>query len=341
LKYARYILLIGILALLIGGTYWARGKSRDEVCTEIKVDIVNKDGTTFVTAENVISEMERKRIFVKGKPVWQINVEELEKVLGQSQYVESVECMFVNGGCLNIKVAQIVPVMRIFDGDDSYYINKDGKRMQAVANFTADVPVVEGRFTGSFSPLQMLPMVQYVEENPELKSLVSMYSVQDRYNIFIIPAMSGHVINMGDGSNYESKFKKLKLFYNKVMPVKGWMCYDTISLKWDYQVVATHRDKLIEVHQEYDPEEDEVADDPSTMKVSDNSKAPVNKMTAEKAVTPPAPAKKTPEKSSTDPKSEAKKEPPPKSQETSKEKTEKKEKTPEKKEKTPEKKKTN
>ena len=277
MKYVRYILLLALTALLIGGTFWARNKSRDEVCTEVRVEVVNDDGTSFVTPAGVIEELERKHIILKGKPVWQINVENVEKAIAQSQYIENVECMFVNGGCLKIKVSQIMPVMRIFDGDQSYYVNKDGKRMTAVATFNADVPVVEGHFTKAYSPLRLLPMIQYVESDSALKSLVTMYCVKDTNNIIIIPSVEGHVVNMGNCKGYESKFRKLKLFYNKVMPVKGWLYYDTISVKWDYQVVATRRDKVVEVVQQYDPEEDEIADNASTMKVTTTNNAPAKK----------------------------------------------------------------
>lgn len=293
MKYVRYILLIALTALLIGGTFWARNKSRDEVCTEVRVEVVNDDGTSFVTPAGVIEELERKHIILKGKPVWQINVENVEKAIAQSQYIENVECMFVNGGCLKIKVSQIMPVMRIFDGDQSYYVNKDGKRMTAVATFNANVPVVEGHFTKAYSPLRLLPMIQYVESDSALKSLVTMYCVKDSNNIIIIPSVEGHVVNMGNCTGYESKFRKLKLFYNKVMPIKGWMYYDTISVKWDYQVVATRRDKVVEVVQQYDPEEDEIADNASTMKVTTNPQAPAKKPEENKpAATPPAKADK-------------------------------------------------
>lgn len=286
-------MLIALTALLIGGTFWARNKSRDEVCTEVRVEVVNDDGTSFVTPAGVIEELERKHIILKGKPVWQINVENVEKAIAQSQYIENVECMFVNGGCLKIKVSQIMPVMRIFDGDQSYYVNKDGKRMTAVATFNANVPVVEGHFTKAYSPLRLLPMIQYVESDSALKSLVTMYCVKDSNNIIIIPSVEGHVVNMGNCTGYESKFRKLKLFYNKVMPIKGWMYYDTISVKWDYQVVATRRDKVVEVVQQYDPEEDEIADNASTMKVTTNPQAPAKKPEENKpAATPSAKADK-------------------------------------------------
>lgn len=307
------------MALLIGGTFWARNKGRDEVCTEVKVEIENSESATFVTPDYVIEELERKHIIVKGKPVWQINVEEIENVLAQSQYIESVDCMFVNGGCLKISVSQIVPIMRVFDGDQSYYVNKQGKRMTAVANCNIDVPVVQGHFTSKFTPMHLLPLVQYVENDSALKALVTMYCIGDTNNIILVPSVKGHVINIGNCKNFESKFKKLKLFYNKVMPVKGWMYYDTISVKWDYQVVATRRDKIVEVKKVYDPEEDEQADDPGTMQVSNNSKAPVNKMTPEKTsskplTTPPSEnksdVKKPPEQQSPPPKENKEKEKP-------------------------------
>ena len=281
MKLARYILLIALTALMVVGILWAREKGRDEVCTEVTVEIVNDDSTHFVTPIGVIEELERKHIVVKGKPVWQINVEDIEKQLGESQYIEDVECMFENGGRLKIKVSQIVPVMRVFDGDQSYYVNKDGKRMTAVSTFHADVPIVEGHFTPSYSPLRLVPMIKHVEQDSALKALVTMYYMRDSNNIFIVPSIHGHVVNMGNCDGYEGKFKKLQLFYNKVMPVKGWMHYDTISVKWDHQVVATKRDKTVEVEQEYDPEEDEQADNIQTMQVGDNSRAPVNKMVKE------------------------------------------------------------
>ena len=318
-------MLIALLAMLIGGTYWARSKSRDEVCNDLKVEIVNSDGTTFVTQAYVVEELERKHIVVKNKPVWQINVEEIEKVLLQSQFIESAECMFVNGGTLKIRVSQIVPVMRVFDGDKSYYVNKNGKRMDADASCNIDVPVVQGHFTKTFTPMSLLPLVKYVEGDSALKALVTMYCINDTNNIILVPSVKGHVINIGKCSDYESKFRKLKLFYNKVMPVKGWMYYDTISVKWDYQIVATRRDKLVQVVKVYDPQDDELPDDPGTMRVSNDSKAPVNKMTTEKTsskpLTTPSPAansdnkgdvKKPPEQSSPQP--DKKKEEKPKEQ---------------------------
>ena len=69
----------------------------------------------------------------------------------------------------------------------------------------------------------------------------------------------------------ENKFEKLKLFYREVMPAKGWETYDTISVKWSHQVVATRRKKAVKEVMTYDPEDDEVIPDLETMGVDENN----------------------------------------------------------------------
>ena len=84
-----------------------------------------------------------------------------------------------------------------------------------------------------------------MENDNALQKLVTMYSVKDNNNIMIVPSVYGHVINFGDSTNIANKFAKLRRFYKEVMPVKGWTTYDTIYLKWNYQVVANRRKKRI------------------------------------------------------------------------------------------------
>ena len=139
--------------------------------------------------------------------------------------------------------------------------------MAATNYYHSDVPVVQGHFTRKYPPTRLLPLIDYVEKDSLLRSLVSMYVVRDTNNILIVPTLSGHVVNMGNASGFENKFAKLRLFYEKVMPKKGWNTYDTISVKWSHQVVATRRVKAVEQVIEYNPEDDEQAPDIQTMTV--------------------------------------------------------------------------
>ena len=214
-----------------------------------------------------MSDLKNRGITLVGKSMADINASEIEEALRQSPYLESADIVKCQGGLLLIQVSQLVPVLRVFDGDYSYYVNRVGKRMDASIYYHSDVPVVQGHFTRDYPPTRLLPLVDYVERDSLLRSLVTMYIVRDTNNIIIVPELSGHVVNMGNVEGFVNKFAKLRLFYREVMPKRGWNTFDTISLKWNHQIVATKRVKALVQTIEYDPEDDEIAPDIETTNV--------------------------------------------------------------------------
>ena len=252
---------------LTAGVLWARSKTGDEVCTRISVEVINGDSTSFVTPQGVLNDLKGQGIEVVGKTMGDINASELEEALKHSPYLEDADIVKCQDGLLLVRVSQLVPVLRVFDGDKSYYVNRAGKRMAANAYYHCDVPVIQGHFTTKYPPTRLIPLIDYVEKDSLLHSLVTMYCVRDTNNIIIVPDISGHVINMGNAQGFENKFAKLKLFYNRVMPQRGWNTFDTISVKWNHQIVATRRAKAVQQVFEYDPEDDEQAPDIETMTV--------------------------------------------------------------------------
>jgi cell division protein FtsQ len=255
-----------VLAIgLATGILWARGKSHDELCTSVVVEVVNADSTSFVTPKGVLNDLKSQGVKLVGKRMGDINASDLEEVLRQSPYLENADIVKCQDGRVLIRVSQLVPVLRVFDGTESYYVNRAGKRMMATPNYHCDVPVVQGHFSRAYPVTRILPLVDYVEKDSLLHSLVTMYCVRDTNNIIIVPNISGHVVNIGNAQGFENKFAKLRLFYDQVMPKRGWNTYDTISVKWSHQVVATRRVKAVQQVIEEDPEDDEQFPDIETL----------------------------------------------------------------------------
>ena len=250
---------------LIVGTIWARNKSQGEVCSRIDVEIINADSTSFVTPQGVLDELKGQGIKLVGKRMGSIDASEIEEALKLSPYLESADIVKCQDGRLLIRVSQLVPIFRVFDGESSYYVNRAGKHMSANMYYHSDVPVVQGHFTRKYPATRLLPLIRYVESDSLLHSLVAMYSVKDTNNIIIVPNISGHVVNIGNAQGFENKFAKLRLFYDQVMPKRGWNTYDTISVKWSHQVVATRRVKAVQQVIEEDPEDDEQFPDIETL----------------------------------------------------------------------------
>lgn len=283
-----------LAAALVTGILWAKDKSRGEKCTGIEVQVINADSTSFVTPQGVLNDLKGQGIKLVGKRMGDINASEIEEALRLSPYLENADIVKCQDGKVLIRVSQLVPVFRVFDGGSSYYVNRAGKHMSATNYYHSDVPVVQGHFTRKFPPTHLLPLIDYVENDSLLHSLVTMYIVRDTNNIILVPSISGHVVNIGNASGLENKFAKLKLFYREVMPKRGWNTFDTISVKWNHQVVATRRTKAVQQTIVDAPDDDEQAPDIQTMTVG--TAADVKREQQEKAAKTDADVKKEDEK---------------------------------------------
>ena len=250
---------------LTTGILWARSKSLGELCTAVDVEVIDADSTSFVTPQGVLNDLKGQGISVVGKRMGEIDASDIEEALRQSPYLENADCIKCQDGRMLIRVSQLVPVLRVFDGDESYYVNRAGKHIAVTSFYHCDVPVVRGHFTRKFPATRLLPLIDYVERDSLLHSLITMYQVRDTNNIILIPNLSGHVINIGNADGFDNKFAKLKLFYNEVMPKRGWNTYDTISVKWNHQIVATRRVKAVAPVDDFNPDDDEQAPDIQTM----------------------------------------------------------------------------
>ena len=303
----QYSILLVLALAITAGILWARGKSQDELCTEVVVEVINADSTSFVTPQGILSDLQSKGVKLKGKRMQDIDASQVEKALAMSPYLEFADIVKCQDGKLLIRVSQLLPVLRVFDGESSYYVNRAGKRMDANIYYHSDVPVVRGHFTRDYPPTRLLPLIDYVEKDTLLRSLVTMYCVDDTNNIIIVPDFSGHVINIGNASGFKNKFAKLKLFYREVMPKKGWNAYDTISVKWNHQIVATRRVKAVVQTIEYDPEDDEQEPDIGTISVeaAKGSQKPDEKPSAEDQAKKKEDDKKSDSKAADDKKAKA------------------------------------
>lgn len=269
----QYSILAVLAVALTVGIFWAREKSRGELCTSVDVEVVNADSTSFVTPQGVLTDLKGQGIKLVGKHMGDINASDIEEALKVSPYLENADIVKCQDGKVLIRVSQLVPVVRVFDGEDSYYMNRAGKRMAATTYYHCDVPVVQGHFTHKYPATRLLPLIDYVENDSLLRSLVTMYQVRDTNNIIIVPELSGHVVNIGNADGFENKFAKLKQFYTQVMPKRGWNTYDTISVKWNHQIVATRRVKAVAPVLEDYSEDDEQAPDMETMTVGTAAEA--------------------------------------------------------------------
>ena len=251
----------GLLVYIVVAVAWSVGAVNGAECREVKIIVHDggpADTTGFVTPEGVISDLRGFYENAQGEKLANIDLERVSKILNSNDRYESASVMIVptearhgESGALKcdikIEVVPMQPVARIFDSGKSYYINRAGKHITADHRFRANVPIVSGKFSGDFQPVSALPLLDYISGNKKWRESVTMIKAESPTSFILVPSIMGHVINVGDVNNLDDKFERIEKFYKKVLPVKGWNYYDSISVKWDGQVVATKRNKPVAV----------------------------------------------------------------------------------------------
>lgn len=253
-KYRKWI--YPVFTILVAGylcvaTVLASRANGNRMMGNIVITVHDTADLKFVTPEGLARELGDLPERQGNQPLSNLNLDSLERALAALDNIEHITVSILNNDKLLIDAYPMRPVARIFPrkhrpDTDSYYINRAGKHMRADARYHLDVPVIVGDFNDATFPARaLLPLIDYIRADSLWSAMVSMIEVSPDGDIFLIPAVRGHVINFGDTLDIEDKFFRLQSMYRKVMPAHGWEYYDTVSVKWNGQIVATRRDKSL------------------------------------------------------------------------------------------------
>ncbi len=242
----KWLLLTLLLAYAAYMTVWGSEHVAQQKCTGVEIDVQStQPGLATIITRGLQTQLSSVEPYY-GRPISDINLGKIQRWLQNLNNLENAYCAINAAGKLCISAEALVPEMRVFGpGGTSYYVNRQGKRMNTRAEFFTDVPIVSGQFGSQYTERALLPLTHRLASDSLLHNLFSMVDAYDPQNILLIPRIKGHVVNLGDTSRLAEKFKALLSFYRKVMPYKGWDKYERITLKYRGQIVATLRDKPV------------------------------------------------------------------------------------------------
>ena len=240
------VMLLGYVALAFA---FVRQDNAKRVCPGIDLRIVGNTIPDSVLRQGVNSQLARYGRKLKGERLENIDLRKLEDYLSAFSNFESVECSINPDSRLRITVSPIKAEVRVFsDKGASFYINRAGKRIDADAEFYIDVPVLIAPEKFESLIPSALSVIRYTSADSELSPLIAAYKIDGPNDLIIIPRLQGHVIDFGDSTRLEEKKAAILTAYRQVLPAKGWNTYDTISVKFKSQIVASRRNKAISTH---------------------------------------------------------------------------------------------
>lgn len=241
----------GMLILLVA----AIRSRNNQVCAGYAVDISGPKEQWFMNKKDVIDLLTKSgTVVLKGKPIQEIDLRRIEERMEKEPWIRNVELFIDNNEMLQVKVEEREPVARIFTlGGNSFYIDSSGAQLPLSEKLSARVPVFTGfpaektKLRGADSILveQVKQLSAFILKDPFWMAQIAQVDITPARTFEIMPTIGNHVIEFGDGTGYEKKFRRLLRFYQEVLSKAGMNMYERINVQYDKQVIGMKKEMVM------------------------------------------------------------------------------------------------
>jgi len=248
IKAAAAVLVACLTVLLFTG---AAGERSTGKCTGYQVKIKGVEKHYFIDEKEVVRLLKKATNgAVTGQPLSDFDLEQLESVLRRNAWIEDAELYFNNDYKLYVDITEKEPVARVYTTQgQSFYVDKNGIRMPLSANKTAHVPVftdIPDFKKPARRDSQLLKSVarvaDYVAKDEFWSAQAEQFALKGKTEFEMVPLIGDHLVCIGDDSNLDKKFHRLRVFYQQVLRYTGFDKYSYINVQYSGQIVATRRD---------------------------------------------------------------------------------------------------
>lgn len=239
-----FLLVIGMLL------YSAIGRKQNSFAESVEVEVL-----PLASGDKLISERDVRQALLRsfgntleGTELAGLEVERMEHVLEEDPFVLDAEAYIDQRNVFHVKVQQREPVLRILDNNGgNYYLDKNGIKMPPSKNFAARVLVATGNvapYTQDFRKKKrttlkdLFALTETLMADEFFNSFIQQIHVTATGDFVLIPLIGDQKIILGSVRRLEDKLRRIKIFYQQGMPYTGWRVYESISVKYNGQVVC-------------------------------------------------------------------------------------------------------
>ena len=263
-KIVHISIYVFVAAAIIALTAFSGKSHRARLCpgVEINIDYGSREKATdiLLVLNDVKQTISLNFDSLKGRPLSEINIEKLEKVLSEMHYSDKAEAFAEVNGKVHISLKHRRPVVRIYGMSGySFYIDETGTIIPVRYGFPARVMIASGViddrfykgeniniFDSSSDTIAGMELIRnifrlatLVDNDKFLKKEITQINISGDGTITMIPLVGRHTIEMLSFDNMDRKLRKLKIFYKKGLRHSGWGKYRKINIEYKDQIVCT------------------------------------------------------------------------------------------------------
>ena len=238
LNITYFLLIIAMLSFL---SWTSRESLNDVACQKVEIQVDTEEGLFFVNAEMVGAMLLEKEDSILGKTYEDINIYLLEEFLDAHPNIKKAELYLTIDGNLCVDVKQRKPIVRVFEENDSYYLDEEIMQFSLSEKYSARVLQVYWSEITDERKTILASVVDLIDADEFLKAQITAIAFDETDELIVYPRVGDHKIILGEAQNLVKKFEKLKVFYRHGLEKVGWDRYSHINLKFKDQVVCTKR----------------------------------------------------------------------------------------------------
>ena len=230
----RLLLMFGLVIFLFSFTLNRNGNRK---LANSKVIFVgeNEPFLKQETVNKLLIENNREASAIRKD---KLDLNKLEKAVNSNQMVEKSDVFVTIDGVLKAVVKQKTPVVRVFDGHRSFYIDYKGNTMPLSANYTARVPLVLGVINKKNSEA-LAELFRKIHDDAFLKKNIIAIQIMPNGSLKMLNRNFDFQIDFGGTINVDRKIRNYKAFFQKAIVDSSLYKYKKIDLRFTEQVVCT------------------------------------------------------------------------------------------------------
>ena len=245
-KIVRSTAWVLVLVATVAFVELRRGK---RVCQRLVIEIEQTDEHHFIGRDDIRLLVTQQQMGpLEGTRLRDIDLKMLEKNVATNNYVQHVDVYHDLAGNVVVQARQNRPIARILQPEATdAYLGADGRFLPLSERFTARLTVLSGEYMPTLLKANVpedsvgahvLELVRYIEQDAFWRAQIAQIDMNKKGDIMLYPQIGKQRIDFGKADHLSEKFDKLAVFYDQILPRRGWNHYEQVSLKYKNQIVC-------------------------------------------------------------------------------------------------------
>lgn len=227
----RVIVLSTIICLLMGyviGSAVLSSRTVPTLFDSVVMDIVDRDTRLYLTEDELYGMIKSEK-----------DVQRIEEIIRSHSMVRTAECYQTTDRVLHVRVEQRVPLLRVITGSESYFVDRDYRRMPVRESVKDPVLLAEGRIGERMAVNELAKFAEWLQTNDYWRERIARVTVRDVRHVEIVQKDAEPRILLGPIDGYKEKLNRVRTFNTEgLAKMADRPTYKELDVQYNGQVVG-------------------------------------------------------------------------------------------------------